>query len=207
MTVFRHSAVAALTLLGASFASSASAFNITPATDGTTANMTALSTGPAAKEPASCKMKVVEYFSPDNLAVINNQLGQLKNWINDNYFFDESVLHDYLDGGDDQYGIKQAVSDAYMNVMGTTSIYNPGTEQGLSYLKADAVTVIATIHAYTGYAEMLKSMLMDMGADAQLASLKKFDKTVQSLRLKADNTESLIIDQMTKQCPLALTQG
>lgn len=198
MTVFRHSAVAALTLMGASFASSASAFNNTPAAAGTTANIAV---------PGSCKMKVVEYFSEDNLVTINKQLGQLNNWINANSFFDEDVLSDYLDNGADPYGIKQSVSDTYINVMDTNIVYKPGTDQGLSYLKTDPVTVIATIAAYTGYTEMLKGMLMDMGAEPQLAELKKLDKIADSLNLKANNTEKLIISQMMKQCPLVFSQN
>ncbi|HEU4839766.1 MAG TPA: hypothetical protein VFS88_10215, partial [Micavibrio sp.] len=62
MTVFRHSAIAALTLLGTSFsfASSASAFNTTPSADGTTAKIA--SSRPALSQgSAGCQMKVVEY--------------------------------------------------------------------------------------------------------------------------------------------------
>lgn len=205
MTVFRHSAFAALTLLGASFASSASAFNTTPAADRTTAKMAAKQGG-ISKEPAACQMKVVEYFSPANLSTINGQLGVLKKWINENV--DEKAVRAYLNNEEDQYGIKQAVSDAQTIVKKTAAVYNPGTDQGLSYLKTDAVAVVATIHAYTGYTEMLKSMFMDMGDGTKLKSLEKLDKTVDDLRRKADGTETLLVNQAKKQqCPIILTRG
>jgi hypothetical protein len=203
MTVFRPCAFAALTLLGASFASSASAFNTTPSADGTTAKIASSRRAPS-QGSAGCQMKVVEYFSPDNLATINNQLGTLKQWINDNV--DEKTVRDYLGGGDDQYGIKQAVSDTHTNVMKTAAIYSPGTDQGLSYLKTGATAVVATIHAYTGYVEMLKTMLMDMGADAKLEDLKRLDKTVADLNRKAIGTENLLAGQK-KHCSIILTQG
>jgi hypothetical protein len=203
MTVFRHSAVAALTLLGASFASSASAFNTTPSAEGTTVKM-ASSRRALSQGSAGCQMKVVEYFSPNNLATINSQLGTLKKWINDNV--DEKAVRGYLDSGDDQYGVKQAVSDTHINVMKSAAIYNPGTDQGLSYLKTGATAVVATIHAYTGYVEMLKTMLMDMGADAKLEDLKRLDKTVADLNRKAASTEALLVGQK-KHCSIILTQG
>lgn len=203
MTVFRPCAIAALTLLGASFASSASAFNTTPTADGTTAKI-AKSRGAVSPDSAGCRMKVVEYFSPGNLATINGQLGALKNWINDNV--DEKTVRGYLDGAGDQYGIKQAVSDTHANVMKTAAVYNPGTDQGLSYLKTGAIAVVSTIHAYTGYVEMLKTMLMDMGADEKLESLKQLDKTVADLNRKAMSTENLLVGQK-KHCPMLLTQG
>ena len=203
MTVFRHSAVAALTLLGASFASSASAFNTTPSAEGTTVKM-ASSRRALSQDSAGCQMKVVEYFSPGNLATINNQLGTLKKWINDNV--DEKTVRAYIDGGDDQFGVKQAVSDTHINVMKTAAIYNPGTDQGLSYLKTDATAVVATIHAYTGYVEMLKTMLMDMGANTKLEDLKRLDKTVADLNRKAAGTEALLVGQK-KHCSIILTQG
>ncbi|HEU4839458.1 MAG TPA: hypothetical protein VFS88_08630, partial [Micavibrio sp.] len=146
----------------------------------------------------------VEYFTSGNLATINSQLGTLKKWINDNV--DEETVRGYLKGGDDQYGIKQAVSDTHTNVMKTAAVYNPGTDQGLSYLKTGAIAVVATIHAYTGYVEMLKTMLMDMGADEKLKSLKQLDKTIADLNRKAISTETLLVGQK-KHCPMILTQG
>jgi hypothetical protein len=203
MTVFRHSAIAALSLLGASFASSASAFNTTPSAEGTTVKM-ASGRRAFSQGSAGCQMKVVEYFSPANLATINSQLGTLKKWINDNA--DEKAVLAYLEGGDDQYGVKQAVADTHINVMKTAAVYNPGTDEGLSYLKTGATAVVATIHAYTGYVEMLKTMLMDMGADAKLENLKQLDKTIADLNRKAAGTEALLVGQK-KHCAIILTQG
>jgi hypothetical protein len=202
MSVFRFSSTIGLSMLGAVFTGNASALDMNniPAGKGTTPNHTF-------GDKTACHMTVKEYFSEKNLVSINAQLGKLNEWIHKNDFFDESVLHDYLDTEEDDFGIKAAVFDAFVNIKGITSIYSAGTPEGLAYLKSDVVGVIGTIYAYTGYAEMLKSMLMDIGAEGQLDELKQLDKTIAGLNLKADTTEKALVVKMTQQCPMALSQN
>lgn len=108
-----------------------------------------------------CTIKIVPHPVTKSLGDLNIFLGEFKNWVVANDFYDSDAFQ-YLRGHEQE----KRFHNAYFLMQNLDANYTPGTKEGEAFLKSDPSEALRIAYEYSLFALNLKSAL---DLDSQIA--------------------------------------